>query len=491
MTKICVSLTEETTAGVVERMQELAGIADLFEVRADMVLDLELLPILRARTRPILLTCRAASEGGRLADDDPRRRLILMEAAKRGFDYVDVEYRSAFTDVMVEKAGRGLVVSYHDLKGTPEDLDGFYAAMREGGADVVKIAVTPRSIKDVGRLLDFAARTTAGGGPPLVPIALGPLGVVTRVAAGRWGAPFTFASAARGVEASPGQVPAAEMADLYRSRDVNPLTKLYGVLGTDVVWSLSPVLHNRAFEARGLDAVYVPLQVESLDGFLAAMPALALSGFSVTRPFKVDIVPHLQEVEEQAAISGSVNTVVVHEGSLRGSTTDGIGVLAPLRKRLDVKGRAVVIVGAGGAARAAAVALQRKGAKVTLVARRPERAASVARVLGCAHAGLDGLPRLTWQVLINATPVGSVAFPDQSPVPASLHRPGTVVLDMVYEPLETRFLRDAQEAGCTIIDGLEMLLAQAVAQFETWTGLEAPLDVMKSAALFLAQEQEA
>src|SRR5439155_380394 len=269
------------------------------------------------------------------------------------------------------------------LKGTPEDLDGFYAAMKERGADVVKIAVTPRSIRDVGRLLDFAARAAAGSGPPLVPLALGPLGILTRIAAGRWGAPFTFASAGRGVEAAPGQIPAAEMADLYRARDINPLTKLYGVLGTDVVWSLSPVLHNRAFEARGLDAVYVPLQAESLDGFLAAMPALALSGFSVTRPFKVDIVPHLQEVEEQAA-----------------------------------------------------------------------------------------------------TPVGSVALPDQSPLPAKLHRPNTVVLDMVYEPLDTRLLRDAQQAGCTIVDGLEMLLAQAVAQFETWTGLEAPVDVMKSAALF-------
>src|SRR5437870_3122757 len=137
MTQICVSLTEETTAGVVERMQELSGIADLFEVRADMVLDLDLLTILRARTRPIMLTCRAAAEGGRMDDDDPRRRMTLPEAGRRGFDYVDVEYRSAFTEVMVEKAGRGLIVSYHDLKSPPEDLDGFYAAMRERGADVV------------------------------------------------------------------------------------------------------------------------------------------------------------------------------------------------------------------------------------------------------------------------------------------------------------------------------------------------------------------
>jgi 3-dehydroquinate dehydratase/shikimate dehydrogenase len=491
MTQICVSLTEETTTGVVERMEELAGVADLFEVRADLVLDLDLLTILRAKTRPILLTCRASSEGGRRADDDPARRLILLEAVKRGFDYVDVEYRSAFVDVMVEKAGRGLVVSYHDLKGTPEDLDGFYAAMRERGADVVKIAVTPRSIRDVARLLEFAARTNAGSGPPLVPIALGPLGVVTRIAAGRWGAPFTFASVARGAEAGPGQVPAVEMADLYRVRQITRKTKLYGVVGTDVVWSLSPVLHNRAFEARGLDAVYVPLQAEALDAFLAALPALSLSGFSVTRPYKVDIVPHLQEVEELAAMSGSVNTVLVHDGALRGSTTDGSGVLGPLKKRLDLKGRSVVIIGAGGAARAAALALRRKGAKVTVAARRADQAAAVARALGCAHASLSELGGVAWDVLINATPVGSLALPDQSPLPASLHRPGTVVLDMVYEPLETRFLREAQQAGCTIIDGLEMLLAQAVAQFETWTGLEAPLDVMKSAALFLAQEQEA
>ena len=125
------------------------------------------------------------------------------------------------------------------------------------------------------------------------------------------------------------------MADLYRARDINPLTKLYGVVGTDVVWSLSPVLHNRAFEARGLDAVYVPLQAESLEGFMEALPAFSLSGFSITRPYKVDIVPYLQEVEEQAALSGSVNTVVVSDGSLRGSTTDGTGVLAPLRRRLS------------------------------------------------------------------------------------------------------------------------------------------------------------
>jgi 3-dehydroquinate dehydratase/shikimate dehydrogenase len=491
MTQICVSLTEETTAGVIDRMQDLAGIADLFEVRGDLVLDLDLLTILRAKTRPLLFTCLPVSEGGRWDDADPGRRLVLLEAVKRGYDYVDVAYRSEYLDVMIEKAGRGLVVSYHDLEGVPGDLDALYRAMCEKGADIVKIAVTPGSIADVGRLLAFADRVSRSGPRPLIPVAMGPLGLITRVVGGRYRAPFTFASAAPGAEAAPGQIPAALLADLYRVRDVTRSTKVYGVLGSTVTWSLSPVLHNRAFEARRVDAVYVPLQAEALPAFLQVLPSLDLAGFSVTRPYKVEILGHLHEVDETAALCGSVNTVVVHDGLLRGSTTDGTGVLAPLKRRIDIRGKQIVVIGAGGAARAAALALGRKGARVTVLARDPDKAAFVAGAVGCASGDLAELRRHRWDVLINATPVGSLESVHEAPVPAGLHKPGTVVLDMVYEPIETRLLREAQAAGCAIIDGLEMLLAQAAEQFETWTGVEAPLDVMKSAALYLVQERQA
>ena len=490
MTQICVALVEGTTGGMVARMAELAPLADLFEIRADRVIDLDLLTILRARTRPLILTCRPVSQGGAWDDDDPRRRLTLLEGVKRRFDYVDVELRSGFMEVMVEKVGEGLVVSHHDVQGTPDDLDGLYQEISDTGADVAKIVVTPRSFADVGRLLAFAARARDGGGTPLVALALGPLGTLTRVLAGRYGAPFTYASAAAGAESAPGQLSAAVMADLYRVRNVNADTKVYGVLGTDVVRSLSPALHNRALEARGLDAVYVPLQAEALDPFVEALPALGLSGFSVTRPYKVEILGHLQEVEEAAALCGSVNTVVVHDGMLRGSTTDGTGVLVPLKKRVEVKGRAVVILGAGGAARAAALALTRKGAQVTLLARDGTKAAQVAATLGCAAGALSAAEKYPWDILINATPVGSGASVDETPLPAECQRAGAVVLDMVYDPLETRFLREAQAAGGRVINGLEMLLAQAVAQFETWTGLEAPVEAMKSTALYLAQEHD-
>jgi len=490
MTQICVALVEETTAGMVARMTELAPVADLFEIRADRVIDLDLLTILRARTRPLVLTCRPVSQGGSWDDADPRRRMTLLEGVKRRFDYVDIELRSGFMDVMVEKVGEGLIVSHHDLEGVPLDLDGLYKEMTDVGADIAKIVATPQSIGEVGRLLEFAARVRDEGGTPLIALAMGPLGTLTRVLAGRYGAPFTYAAAASGSESAPGQLTAAQMADLYRVRNVTPATKVYGVLGRNVLRSLSPVLHNRALEARGLDAVYVPLQAEALPPFIEALPALGLSGFSVTQPYKVEILPYLQEVDEPAALAGSVNTVVVHDGTLQGSTTDGTGVLVPLKKKIDVKGKNVVILGAGGAARAAALALMRKGAHVTVLARDVDKAEEVGTALGCGSGPLHEASLYPWDILINATPVGSGETIQETPLPIELHRAGAVVLDMIYDPLETRFLREARAAGGKTIDGLQMLLAQAVAQFETWTGLEAPVDTMKSAALFLAQGQE-
>jgi 3-dehydroquinate dehydratase/shikimate dehydrogenase len=489
MTQICVSLTEPTTAEVIDRMADLADVADLYEVRGDLVNDPDLLTILRARTKPIVFTCRSATEGGRWTDTETRRRMLLLEAVKRGFDFVDVEYGSDFMDVVVEKSGNGLIVSHHDLKGMPEDLEGLYTSMVRRGADIVKLAVTPSGLRDVARLLGLAAKIAAGGGKrPLIPIALGPYGILTRVLAGRFAAPFTYACAARGAEAADGQIPAATMLGSYRVHQITARTHVYGVLGSDVVRSPSPAVHNAAFAARNLDAVYVPLQAPSLDDFLAALPTLGLSGFSVTRPFKVEVLTRLHEVEELAAVSGSVNTVVVQGGFMRGSSTDGTGVLVPLRKRLDVKGRRVVVIGTGGAARAAALALKRRGANVAVLGRDPAKAATVAAAVGVSHGPIAALPGVAWEVLVNATPVGSVRGPGETPIPLNMLRPGAFVFDMVYEPKETRLMREARTLGCTVIGGLEMLVAQAVPQFETWTGHEAPVEVMQQAADAAIQE---
>ncbi len=488
MTRICVSLAEKTTEGVVDRMVDLGRIADLFEIRADTISDLDMLTLLRARTKPLIFTCRSAAEGGQWKESETARRMTLLEAVKRGFDYIDVEYQSEFLDVVVEKSGKGLIVSFHDLQGLPDDLEGLYRKMTARGADIVKIAVTPRSVADVARLTAFARRTGETGEKPLIAIAMGSLGVITRVVGGRYGAPFTFASAESGAEAAPGQVPARRMSETYRVRSVTKTTRIYGILGSDVGHSLSPAIHNEGFAARGIDAIYVPLQAEAVEPFVAAIPDLDLAGFSVTRPYKTAILKHCLEVEEAAALCGSVNTVVVHDGNLRGSTTDGIGVTAPLRKLIQLKGKNVVILGAGGAARAAAMALRKKGARVTIFARNETKAADMAASVGCAYAPMTDLEKRDWEVLINATPVGSSPASGETPLATHLHRQAAIVFDMVYDPLETRLLREARAAGCRTVSGTEMLLAQAVAQFETWTGVEAPVDVMRSALFQAAQE---
>ncbi len=483
-TAIAVSLTEETTAAVVGRMAALAPVADLFEIRADYLRHPDLGAILAARTKPILFTCRSESEGGRFPGRDRGAlRRLLCDAAARGFDLVDVEERSGLADMIRTRAGQDLVLSWHDFEGTPDDLDAIHDRMAARRPDVVKIAVTARSVADLGRLLALASRRAARPGPRLVAIAMGPLGVASRVLGGRWGAPFTFASPENGREAAPGQLTAHVLRDTYRAGSVSPSTRVYGLLGADVLRSLSPAIQNRAFAERRIDAVYVPLQAESMSGFATALPALDLSGFSVTRPYKGEILPHLDSATATVAESGSANTVVVQDGRLVGLSTDGDGVLVPLRKRIDPAGRVVAIVGAGGASRAAAFALVRAGAQVTVLARRVEQAAEVAAATGCASAGLDALSGLRWDVLVNTTPVGSGAFPGRTPVPASALRGGAVVFDMVYEPRETALLAAARARGCVVIEGVEMLVAQAVGQFEAWTRQPAPVEAMTEAAL--------
>ncbi len=189
-------------------MVDLAAVADLFEIRGDMILDLDLLTILRSRTKPLLFTCRSAREGGRWADTEAKRRSVLLEAVKRGFDYVDVEYRADFLDVIIEKSGNGLVLSYHDLEGTPEDLDELYARMCAKGADIVKIAVTPRSIADVGRLLELhPAGGRRGTASPSSPWRWGPWASSRGSRPGATGRPSPSPPRPPGAEAAPGQVP--------------------------------------------------------------------------------------------------------------------------------------------------------------------------------------------------------------------------------------------------------------------------------------------
>lgn len=268
---------------------------------------------------------------------------------------------------------------------------------------------------------------------------------------------------------------------------INGKTKVYGIIGNPVQHSMSPVMHNRAFAALGENCVYIPLPVEDVAAGITGLKGLGIWGASVTIPHKEAVIPLLDHVDPVAARIGAVNTIVMVETEqgreLHGSNTDWLGANRALEERLDLAGKQVVVLGAGGSAKAIGFGVLEAGAQVTICSRTESRGRSLARELGCSWYSLDQIDELVGDVLVNATSVGMAPNEAATLVQQKLLGTYRVVMDIVYAPLKTRLLVEAEAEGCTTVNGLEMLLYQGVAQFELWTGRRAPVDVMRGALL--------
>jgi shikimate dehydrogenase len=263
---------------------------------------------------------------------------------------------------------------------------------------------------------------------------------------------------------------------------INGHTKIFGILGRPVAHSLSPAMHNAACRHLGVNAVYVAFPVTDLAQAVSGLRGLGIGGVSVTIPFKEEIIPLIDELNTQAARIGAVNTVVNRDGWLTGYNTDWLGAVTALTAKISLKGRHVLILGAGGASRAIAFGVFHKGGQVTLTDLDAARAAALARDLGAAAISPEALDRCPATILVNATPVGMTPDLDGIPIAPDLLGRFQVVMDIVYQPLATRLLQEAAARGAATIDGLQMLIHQATAQFELFTGLDAPAEVMAQAA---------
>lgn len=275
---------------------------------------------------------------------------------------------------------------------------------------------------------------------------------------------------------------------------IDTQTKFCGVIGNPVGHSLSPAIHNAAFRKLGLNFVYLAWQVEAIGDALKGLRALGnFCGASVTIPHKVAAMPFLDHVEETAQRIGAINTIVSDKGKLTGCNTDATGALRALREgEVELRGQSVVLIGSGGAARAIACALAAESSvtKLTVLGIDDRERTSLAKDLRTQttstvedfHLDESSLRRILpdTRVLIHSTPVGMFPKADASCVPAALLHPALTVMDIVYNPLETKLLKDAKHAGCKTIAGLEMFLHQAVAQFELWTSQRAPVDAMRT-----------
>ena len=469
---LCVTVTAATMAELRERRDAVRD-ADLIELRLDSVRDPDVAGALSGRRRPVIVTCRPTWEGGGFAGAEEERKRLLADALRLGAEYVDVEWRARFDDLISAAAGRRIVLSSHDFHGVPADLSARVQAMRAEGAEVVKVAVAATSLSDCVTLLDLGQRSEGN----LVLIGMGEHGLATRVLAGRFNSKWTYAGALHTV----GQLPVDTLLDDYRFRTIDSSTEIYGLVGAPVAHSVSPGMHNAAFRAACLNAVYLPLPAASAKDFVRFGRAFGVKGASVTVPYKVALLDEVDEVHPVARRIGAINTIRMTGDRWAGTNTDAAGFLETLRERVPLAETRASILGAGGAARAVAAALASGGGRVTIHARSRAQAEDVARQTSAA-AGPWPPERGSWDLLVNCTPIGMHPSVDETPLGAA-ELTGRTVYDLVYNPPMTRLLRDAQAAGCRIIGGLEMLVAQAHEQFHWWTATRPAAGVMRDAAL--------
>lgn len=485
--RVCVALGLPT-ASQLHRAAELEykDGNNFLEFRLDYLADpyagLEIIRSFHARLPEvkILATCRHRDNHGRFAGSIEKQCAVLEEAARAGAVATDLEIESAERAkpaVSPLRLAAPLVLSYHNFESTPV-LAPILRRLERISGDAYKIATTARKPADDERIFEFVRRYR---GTPLIAFAMGEAGAATRVLTPGLGCAFTYAAPLEEKGTAPGQISAKLMRSLYRCEKLSKDTHIYGIIADPVAHSKSPLLHNRAFQARRLDAVYLPFLVSPrhLNEWFRLAAILRVCGFSVTIPHKQRIMRHLDVVEPLAKRIGAVNTVWRKAGKWRGANTDAEGVTTPLSRHLRLPHASALIAGYGGAARAAAIALADRGAAVTITGRNMKKAHALASVVGSDAVTLNEAQTRRYDILIHATPVGMSPNPDSCLFEDSL--PAEVVLDMVYNPHETALLKRAKQQGCTVVYGSEMLLEQAARQFEIWTGEPAPRSIMGSA----------
>jgi 3-dehydroquinate dehydratase/shikimate dehydrogenase len=425
-----------------------------------------------------IATCRRGANGGKFRGSLQAQLAILQKAAKAGFSLVDLELQSAekLKKGQYEKlhSQAGIVLSYHDFKSTRK-LEETFNRMLAFPAEVYKIVTTAAHLADNVGMLKFLERQSDR--VPLVGLCMGEQGLISRILSLRSGAAFTFASANAGDETAPGQVSLRELRDIYRIELVDRATRVYGVAGDPVAHSLSPLMMNAAFRRENINAVYLPLHARSLMDLLTCLREVPVQGASITMPYKQEIVEQLDNTDPLSSKIGACNTVVrAQDARLYGFNTDVAGVIRPLESRLHIQGSKILVIGAGGAARAAVFGLKDRGAEVFIVNRTYEKAQQLARQAHAKAIKRADLKKLAFDAIINATPVGMTN--SHSPLePSELN--ARVVFDMVYQN-ETRLIRLARAKGLPVITGEEMFVHQGARQFEIWTGKPAPVTEMHS-----------
>ena len=484
---IIVSVTGPRMSDALEQVAASDPWADAFEFRFDLIRKPEIAGLILSTNKPVIATCRPVWEGGEFRGPEEERLDILAAASLLGAEYVDIELGAgarALHQFLGRRRESCVIVSYHAPPGTRVGVASLYRRMRGTGADILKFAFVARDAWENRIAFDFL-RHARRDRQRAIAIAMGEAGEPSRVlyrVFGGWG---TYAAPESGRGAAPGQVSARVLSDLYRTERLRPSTKIFGVVGSPVSQSRGIFVHNPLFARAEKNAVYCRFDVTDLRKFFLRVVPL-IHGFSVTHPHKVEVAKYLDSLDPLSRAIGAVNTVIRRRGRLAGTNTDAPAALDAIEHVSPVRGKRMLILGAGGAARAIAYEATRRGAQVLIAARNPRAARRLAKEFGIVYVPVSGFRDLEADILVNATPVGMSPRSHESPFPSWMLK-GKTVFDAVYNPPLTRLLREAAGAGAKVVRGTDMYVNQAAMQFALYAGVPADVPLMKK--LLLEKEE--
>lgn len=487
---ICVSIGRSRHKHLLAEHKHLAEQgAELVELRLDYISTrVNLQRLLVDRPTPVIVTYRREQDGGKFAGSEEQRLMMIREAIVLGAEYVDIEEDLA--DKVPRYGETKRIVSYHNFRNTPDDLPELHKRMAALDADVVKIATMAQHPNDNVRMLELVRSAEV----PTVGMCMGDIGTPSRLLGAKFGAPFTYATFHHERALAPGQLSYQQMQEVYGYDQIGPETAVYGVVADPVGHSLSPQIHNAAFRADGVDAVYLPFRVppDTLTDFMGDASRLGLKGLSVTIPHKEAIASHLTKVDPAAKGIGAVNTVAMRDGEVIGYNTDYKAAMDALETGLvpagetrppgsasPLSGKRVLVLGAGGVARALLYGLQKRGATALVASRTRATADKLAKAFDARAIDWNARHNAEVDVLVNGTPIGMHPNVDESPFGKAYLKPSLVVFDTVYNPESTLLVKEAREHGCRVVTGVEMFVRQAALQYLLFIGGEAPVDLMR------------
>lgn len=502
--RVCVPICEATIAAMRETIARAAKVADIIELRLDCLSPAELNranelgPLLVELGVPVIVTLRPLSQGGSGEFDSAVRNHAWFSGIDSPQILRDIELDLALENprAFSHADAQRLICSHHDFSGLLLNAEQIYEQLAGTPARILKLAVQAHDVTDcipIFQLLDRARCEQR----EMIAIAMGEAGLATRVLGPSRGAFLTYAALDAESANAPGQPTVDDLRDLYRIQKITLETQVMGLVGMPVAHSVSPEMHNAAFEMAGVNAVYIPFPVRDIASFMRRLVHphtreidLNIRGLSVTAPFKNTVLNYVDTMDAAANEIGAVNTILVEGDELRGYNTDASAFIQATSREFGVlRNVRCAVIGAGGSAAAVVWALKQAGAEVTVLGRDESKATAFAQRFEVSRERLSESHLGDFELVINTTPLGtSGPLKDQTPARAEQLRGARVACDLVYNPQVTRFLREARAAGCETIGGLPMLVRQAAEQFRLWTGVDAPEDVMQKAAVRAIKE---